>query len=228
MTGSNSALKTDRPTDDSSDRNYTSQTQENNQKNEEPATSESTLPTTTGVVGGKIFYIDAYRKKELTNIDIEDNTTPEEEIGEPPDRSLYYARTEPVESKRPSQAFTRVMRAAMVNPILKCLGDVAPCAGTPDAAMYVGEIFRNIRALEMASPDDPFLEILAALRMALSYDNRWVDYRHDQLLAARQILQDFANRPILEGSDVEHAIFLIEDRGFDTTPIAVSFDEEDS
>ena len=121
-----------------------------------------------------------------------------------------------------SDIFLRLMREYFVTPIMNSLQSVEPYAETSDAALYINDILHNIQELEKNSPFDPFLEILSGLYIALSYDNKWADYKGSQYAGLRKILKKFANRSSLQNSEIEKAIMAMEEIGFDTTPIPIS------
>ena len=127
-----------------------------------------------------------------------------------------------------SPKFIRITRAIFVKSILHALDAIQSFAQTPDAALYVHQILHQIREFETTCPDDPFLEILSGLYMALAYDNLWADYEAGQFAAVLKILKNFADRSVLKPADIEKAIMKLEEAGFDTTPIPIfteTFDE---
>lgn len=108
-----------------------------------------------------------------------------------------------------------------IQPILNTLDAIRPYARTPDAGVYANQICHHIREFEAASPDDPLMEILSGLYMALAYDNLWADYEAGQFATARTILETYANCPVLKSTDIENAIMEMETAGFNTTPIPI-------
>ncbi len=66
-----------------------------------------------------------------------------------------------------------MMNQQQIQPILDALDTVQPFVQTPDAALYVHQILYQIREFETTSPDDPFLEVLSGLYVALAYDDLW-------------------------------------------------------
>jgi uncharacterized protein (DUF433 family) len=110
----------------------------------------------------------------------------------------------------------------LITPILRSLRAIQEFARTADAGVYVNQICHHIQELEAASPDNPLVEVLSGLYMALVYDNLWTDYDARQFEAVRKILKTYADRPVLQPTDIEHAIMEMEAAGFNTTPIPVS------
>jgi hypothetical protein len=123
----------------------------------------------TGEKNGNVFYMEAYRRK-MTSADSVSLTT---EANPEPISAHFEIQQDDVEG--PSKDFIRIMRTSLVEPILKFLRDVQHHACTPNAALYINKILYNIRELEDKSPDDPFLEVLSGLYMALAYENQWAN-----------------------------------------------------
>ncbi len=186
--------------------------------------------TVTGA--NNLVYLDEYRDKYLTGASEETEvkmaTFGSSKTGDP---SLAAIQDSPIsrqKQKPPSSPeFVRITRAIFVKSILQALDAVQPFAQTPDAALYVHHIFHQIREFETISPDDPLLEVLSGLYVALSYDNLWSDYHAGQFAAIRKILKTFADRPELKPMDIEKAIMEMEAAGFNTTPIPMFAEASD-
>lgn len=131
----------------------------------------------------------------------------------------YTSRQE--QKQPPSSEFIHITRAIFVKSILQALDRIQAFAQTSDAISYAHQILYQIQEFETTSPDDPFLEILSGLYVALAYENLWADYDAGQFAVVRRILKNFADRPVLKPMDIEKAIMAMEAAGFNTTPIPI-------
>ena len=122
----------------------------------------------------------------------------------------------------------RITRAIFMKSILQALDEIQPYVKTPDASLYIHDILHKIQEFEETSPNDPFLEILSGVYVALAFENQWMDYEAKQYTGIRKLLKTFAERPTLKSTDIEKVIMKMEEIGFDTTPIPIfsgDFDE---
>lgn len=192
-----------------------------------------TIPDGNGTVrsADNLVFLDSYREQRLTGNPEETETDMvtfgSSKTGDSPPMFQDTGLRTQERKQASSPEFIRITRAIFVKPILQALDAVQPFAQTPDAALYVHQILHQIRDFEAISPEDPLLEVLSGLYMALAYDNLWADYQAGQFTAIRKILQKFAGRPVLKPMDIEKAIMTMEEVGFNTTPIPIFIEESD-
>ncbi|MEM7535796.1 MAG: hypothetical protein AAF639_26695 [Chloroflexota bacterium] len=126
--------------------------------------------------------------------------------------------------------FVWVSRLELMQPILQCLMQVQPHAGTSIATIYLDQIQHKICEWHERYPDDSILEILFALYNALSVDG--LSYFDDQFALARWLFislceshtfDEISNKVIAE------SIMELESIGFNTTPYSIPYisDDED-
>jgi hypothetical protein len=120
--------------------------------------------------------------------------------------------------------FMEIMKMHLLDPILDAFDKIQPHANSGDAAVYINRILHTIREMEDRSPKDPFLDILFALYDALAVDNNWTKYTADQYAKAKEVLEKYSKRSILNQKAIEKAIVELEEIGFDTTPFTLNIE----
>ena len=125
----------------------------------------------------------------------------------------------------PSVYYQEIVRAHFFGPILEALSEIQPNVNSPSASVYVNTILHAIRDMEDKSPDDPFLDVLYAFYDALAYENNWAKYNAQQYANAKNILENFFDRPTITPDVIEKAILALEETGFKTIPFSFSAEE---
>jgi hypothetical protein len=120
--------------------------------------------------------------------------------------------------------FIRVLRQAVLAPILSDLDAVAERYQSPLAIGYASDLLRNLRDYARRLPDDCFGSLMFAFHDALSYKNRWVQIEPQTLLASKKVIEKYASQSNFSEADMPKAIQALEVLGLNTTPFEISLE----
>jgi hypothetical protein len=126
--------------------------------------------------------------------------------------------------EKPDKQFIRVLRQAVLAPILSDIDAVAERYQSPLAIGYASDLLRNLRDYARRLPDDSFGSLMFAFHDALSYKNRWVQIEPQTLLASKKVIEKYASQSNFSEADMPKAIQALEALGLNTTPFEISLE----
>jgi len=110
--------------------------------------------------------------------------------------------------------------------ILDQLRRLQTYCGEPAAARHASKLLHSMRAFRDHAEDDPHVEVVMALYDAMAFEDNWLSFTRTQYQGAHDIIAELSRHRTLSEEDVEKAINVLEDLGFDTTPFGMDTAQE--
>lgn len=137
----------------------------------------------------------------------------------------------PTPARRSARQYIALARPVLVKRLLAHLDGVAAHAQTPSAGVYVYYIDRLATDALERFFDDGFLDLLLAVRNALTISNAWMRYTTAQIQSIQALIRKCAPLSADNGRAFRHGILELNQLGIDTTPFDVPaellFDEQE-